>query len=324
MREIRPMKAAGDSPADRRLIRYVAFGFLGSAAFVVFDLYSESMIGAGTMSGRHAGVHFVVDHLLPLVIGPLLGVAAHYVRLRSRLTRAEESAARAEALRTRLQKVERDQAFWVLAATVLHELNNPLHALRLLLDEMVAEDDAAGRADLLARARSQTDRLLARLKALRSMRSMSEPQATSVALDEFVSAITQDAQALAAEDGLSVRLLSEGGVKATADTAYLRTIVENLLDNSLHALRLEGMGSVTVQVGTESERAVVRISDDGADLSASARESLFEPLASTKQNGLGLGLPIARALARAMGGDLIVEETDKKTFRLELPMARPA
>ena len=87
------MKAAGDSPADRRLIRYVALGFLASAAFVVFDLYSESMIGAGTMSGRHAGVHFVVDHLLPLVIGPLLGVAAHYVRLRSRLTRAEESAA---------------------------------------------------------------------------------------------------------------------------------------------------------------------------------------------------------------------------------------
>jgi two-component system, LuxR family, sensor kinase FixL len=317
------MKAAATAPADRRLIGYVAVGFLASAAFVIFDVYSETLIGAGTISGRHAGIHFVVDHLLPLVIGPLLGVLAHYVRLRSRLTRAEESAARAEALRTRLQKVERDQAFWVLAATVLHELNNPLHALRLLLDEMDAEADAAGRADLLTRARSQTDRLLARLRALRSMRSMSEPQLTSVALDEFVGAIARDAQALAAEDGLSVHLSSAGGVNASADTAYLRTIIENLLDNSLHALRLEGT-RVTVQVGAESERAVVRISDDGAGLTPSARASLFEPLASTKQNGLGLGLPIARALARAMGGELIVEENEQKTFRLELPMARLA
>jgi signal transduction histidine kinase len=156
------MQAAGDPPADRRLIRYVALGFLASAAFVAFDLYSESMIGAGTISGRHAGVHFVVDHVLPLIIGPLLGVAAHYVFLRSRLTRAEESAARAEALRTRLQKVERDQAFWVLAATVLHELNNPLHALRLLLDELATDVDAAGRADFLGRARTQSDPLLYR------------------------------------------------------------------------------------------------------------------------------------------------------------------
>ena len=317
------MKAAGAQSADRRLVLYVALGFLASAAFVAFDVYSESLIGSGTMSGRHAGVHFVVDHVLPLIIGPLLGVAAHYIRLRSRLVRAEASAARAEALRTRLQKVERDQAFWVLAATVLHELNNPLHALRLLLDELTTEVDDAGRADLLTRARTQSDRLLSRLKALRSMRSMSAPQVSNVALDEFVSAIARDAQVLAAEDGLSVRLLSDGGVNAAADTAYLRTIVENLLDNSLHALRLEGTGSVTVEVGTESERAVVRISDDGAGLTPGAKENLFEPLASTKQNGLGLGLPIARALARAMGGDLTVEETERKTFRLELPRARP-
>ena len=318
------MQFAADPATDRRLIRYVALGFLASAAFVVFDLYSESLIGAGTMSGRHASVHFVIDHLVPLVVGPLLGIAAHYVRLRSRLTRAEESAARADALRTRLQKVERDQAFWVLAATVLHELNNPLHALRLLLDELGTAGDEAERVDLLGRARSQTDRLLARLQALRSMRSMSEPQVSNVELDEFVSVIARDAQVLAAEDGLSVRLLSEGGVNAAADTAYLRTIVENLLDNSLHALRLEGTGSVTVEVKSESELAIIRVSDDGADLSLGTRETLFEPLASTKQNGLGLGLPIARALARAMGGDLTVEQTEKKTFRLELPMARPA
>jgi two-component system C4-dicarboxylate transport sensor histidine kinase DctB len=212
----------------------------------------------------------------------------------------------------------------VLAATVLHELNNPLHALRLLLDEMATEPADAGRADLLSRARAQTDRLLSRLTTLRSMRSMAEPHLSDVALDEFVKAIAEDAQALAAEEGLSVRLVRDGAVSASADPAYVRTIVENLLDNSLHALRLRGSGSVVVQVGVQSERAVVRVSDDGATLQPGAHENLFEPLASTKQNGLGLGLPIARALARAMGGDLFVEEAESKTFCLELPMARSA
>jgi signal transduction histidine kinase len=50
------------------------------------------------------------------------------------------------------------------------------------------------------------------------------------------------------------------------------------------------------------------------------RDVLFEPLRSTKTQGLGLGLPIARALARAMRGELSLDEGAPKAFRLELPM----
>ena len=66
---------------------------------------------------------------------------------------------------------------------------------------------------------------------------------------------------------------------------------------------------------------MVRVLDDGPPLDAAARATLFEPLRSTKTQGLGLGLPIARALARAMRGDLVLEEADHKAFRLELPEA---
>jgi signal transduction histidine kinase len=68
----------------------------------------------------------------------------------------------------------------------------------------------------------------------------------------------------------------------------------------------------------------VRVSDDGPPLDAAARDTLFEPLGSTKTQGLGLGLPIARALARAMRGDLFLEEADQKAFRLELPLKEPS
>ena len=50
------------------------------------------------------------------------------------------------------------------------------------------------------------------------------------------------------------------------------------------------------------------------------RAVLFEPLRTTKTQGLGLGLPIARALARSMRGELSFDDATSKVFRLELPL----
>jgi len=330
-----PVIAPASQPRDLRLAAYVALGALAGAAVVVFDILSESRIGSGTLTGWLADAHGIVDHTFPILAGALLGVSAHYLRLRKQLASAQEAAARADALRTRLQKVERDQAVWVLAATVLHELNNPLHALGLLLDELDASgpalDDAgaavsgdapdeARRRDLLSRARAQAERALSHLRTLRSMRSLGEPELQRVALDRIASAVADDVGPLAAEDGLEVRLECAQPVQATADPAYVRTILENLVDNSMHSLRDVGRtGRITIRVASEEGRAVVRVSDDGPALAAEVRDSLFEPLRTTKTQGLGLGLPIARALARAMRGDLSLDEGSSKAFCLELP-----
>jgi two-component system sensor kinase FixL len=302
---------------------YVAIGALAGAAVVVFDILSESRIGSGTLTGWLAGAHGVVDHTFPILAGALLGVSAHYLTLRKQLASAQQAAARADALRTRLQKVERDQAVWVLAAAVLHELNNPLHALGLLLDELDAGApmDEARRSELLSRARVQADRALSHLRALRSMRSLGEPELQRVALDRVASAVADDVGPLAAEDGLEVRLECAQPVQASADPGYVRTILENLVDNSMHSLRDGGgAGRITIRVATEDGRAVVRVSDDGPALEPTVRDSLFEPLRTTKTQGLGLGLPIARALARSMRGDLSLDEGASKVFRLELPL----
>jgi two-component system sensor kinase FixL len=308
-------------PWEPRLIAYVALGTLAGTLVVVFDVLSESRIGNGTLTGALADAHALVDHSFPVIAGALLGVSAHYLRLRAKLSAAEEAAGRAEALRTRLQKVERDQAVWVLAAAVLHELNNPLHALGLLLDELAStgDDEAARRSDLVERARQQADRALSQLQTLRSMRSLGEPELQKVALDRLIVAVADDMRSLVAEEGLVVRAECSA-VQATADPGYLRTIVENLLDNSLQAVRAGGGRCVTIQVRREDGRAVVRVSDDGPPLDPAALATLFEPLRTTKTQGLGLGLPIARALARAMRGDVSFEDTETKAFRLELPL----
>jgi signal transduction histidine kinase len=308
-------------PREWRLVAYVALGVALGLAYVVFDVVSETRLAGGTLTGMLADAHAVIDRVVPVMIGALLGVGAHYLRLRARLSVAEEAAQRAEALRLRLQKVERDQAVWVLAAAVLHELNNPLHALGLLLDELVAvEHDAASR-DLVTRAQGQAERALSHLRTLRSMRTLGEPELEDVALDGVLRALADDVVPLAAEEGLAVKVEVDGAVHASADPTYVRIIVENLVDNSLHALRATHGGRITIRLAAERGRAVVRVSDDGPALDAVGRDALFEPLRSTKRQGLGLGLPIARALARAMRGDVALDEGDGKTFRVELPLA---
>ncbi len=247
-------------------------------------------------------------------------MCAHYLRLRAKLAAAEEAAGRTEALRARLQKIERDQAVWVLVAAVLHELNNPLHTLGLLIDELAEGGDDAPRDELVQRARSQAGRALAHLEALRGMRSVGEPDLQPLSLDRVVATLATDLGNLAAEDGLVVRVECPHAVVASADPAFVRTILENLLDNSLHALRGSGHGCITMSLAAESGRAVIRISDDGPALDAAVRATLFEPLRTTKKHGLGLGLPIARALARSMRGELSIEESERKAFRLELPL----
>jgi signal transduction histidine kinase len=306
---------------DLRLALHVALGVLAGAVYVVFDLLSEARIRSGALTGNLAHAHDVVDHVLPIIVGGLLGVGMHYVLLRARLSAAEEAAARAEALRVRLQKTERDQAVWVFAAAVLHELNNPLHALGLLLDELADEKtDERRRADLFARARAQADRARAHLKTLRSIRTSDEPDVQHVALERIVAALADDLGPLAAEDGLVVRADCAQPVHASADPTYVRTILENLLDNSWSSLKDRGSGSITIQLAAENGRAVVRVSDDGPAIEPAARAMLFEPLHTTKVHGLGLGLPIARALARAMRGELSLDEGTGKAFRLELPL----
>jgi len=312
-------------PRDLEPIALVAGGAVAGALYVVFDLLSEARLLHGGLTGGMARAHAVIDHVLPVFIGALLGLCVYVIRIRARLAATRDAADRAEALRSRLQKVERDQAVWVLAAAVLHELNNPLHALGLLLDELGACEREPDRvSDLVARARAQSGRALQHLRDLRAMRMAEEPEFQRVALERVIGALAADVGALAAGDGLVVSVECRAPVAATADPTYVRAILENVVDNSLHSLQGRRGGSITIRLDVEDGRAVVHVRDDGPAIDPSVRTTLFEPMRSTKAHGLGLGLPIARALARAMRGDLSLEDVEGKAFRLELPLTEMA
>jgi signal transduction histidine kinase len=117
---------------------------------------------------------------------------------------------------------------------------------------------------------------------------------------------------------LSVTLeTGPGDPTARADAAACREIVSNLGDNA----RRHAESRIVVVVDAAEQRVRVRMVDDGPGLHGAARTEVFERFVSLDgRGGSGLGLPIARALATAMGGDLLYDDG----FLLWLPARRRA
>lgn len=300
----------------------ILVGVLLGAGYAAIDVYLEHHIGVplARPDSPIEVVHSLIDFVLPIVCGGLFGVALHYLWLRQRIAELERQ--RADELSRRLGKIERNQAVWVLSASLLHELKTPLHALGLLLDELLElpEPMSEEQKTLLDRARAQTERLGQKVQTLRAVPSFRKLEEPSLRLGTTVRELAKPLMDEALGRSCDLEVSGEDPA-VRAQPAYLKIIVENLVDNSLDALERCGGGTVSLRIQTQGSHAVVTVSDNGPGLSEPARRDLFEPLATRKTGGLGLGLSTSRQLARAMGGELAFLETAAGAcFQLTLPL----
>jgi signal transduction histidine kinase len=308
-----------------RSLRYVLVGTAGGGAYALLNESMDYLHGKGIVARTFVALHNVVDDVIPVVVGALIGVAIHYLRLRSRLAR--EARANADELRARLSHVERDQAVWVVAAATLHELKNPLHAIGLLVDELehTLPEDADAVRDLRARLRAQMVRALVPLDGLRALAGARQRGGTDAPIVDVAELVVRDMAKVIEESGLDLRFEAGGDRSMRADPGFLRIILENLIGNSVEGLlasAARGRGHIRVRINRSGDQVALDVSDDGPGMAEAAQAALFRPLETGKSGGLGLGLSIARALARAMEGDLAPASVEgwSTTFRITLPV----
>ncbi len=286
---------------------YALVGLAGGAAYAaantVFDILDRTKPLVATL----AAVHSFVDRGVPLLVGVLLGVAVHYWRLTREQARG--FARRAEDLGHRLAHVERDQAVWVVATSTLHEVRNPIHTLGLLLDEIAALEesasdavDAPSRAELLAQARAQMRRVDEAIAALRGLGRGAPPTLEPLDLGPLAHDVA--AESSATRGGAPISVEVDPTLRAHGDLAFVRIILENLLKNSADAVSSVRAGKILVRGLAKGDRAVLQVLDNGPGIATGNRDDVFEPLATSKAHGMGLGLAISKALARSMQGDL--------------------
>jgi signal transduction histidine kinase len=299
-----------------------------------------------TAAGLLRALHFQVDLtqialavLLAVAMGVvLLGVGERLsdgleklffperVRVDRQLAQARSDTA---AMRQRLERLERLALAGELASRVAHEIKNPLAAVRGYAELLLTDDGHASGAALRQKAariiKEESDRINDAVTGLlvAARPGPEQPVRSVVALEPLV----LSALALVETEPGAGRVqadLRDGPLHVRADPDALRGALLNLLRNALESCA--GQGDVRVTAGLDGGRVLVEVTDEGAGLSPALGARLFEPFATTKPLGTGLGLVIARSAVEAAGGTLTLTNRADRTgavARLALPCATP-
>jgi two-component system C4-dicarboxylate transport sensor histidine kinase DctB len=208
----------------------------------------------------------------------------------------------------------------LLTAGLLHELRQPVFALKALAQ--IAESQPARAGELLRQALAQADTLETLIEGYAdfSRRPLDRREVFELA------APVRSAMAVlghrAGQARVAVELDLGPGVAVRGSHLAVQQAVVNLGQNAIDALRGRAGGRLRIAAAADVGGARLRVEDNGPGLPAEIRAHLFQPFHTTKPTGTGLGLSISRDVLRASGGDLVlVEATEGTCWEIVLPAA---
>jgi PAS domain S-box-containing protein len=218
---------------------------------------------------------------------------------------------REQELHQRLLQHEQLASMARLAASVVHEVGNPLQSVRSCLD-LCREDRALadGTAEYLALADSELERMSGILNRLRDLYRPPQLVWELVDLNKLAVAVRHLTARQLASHGveLQIELAPElPPVRAQADP--LRQVLLNLLLNAQQAMPSGGTIAISTLAGQGEPGCSLRVSDTGAGIAPERLAQIFDPFASSKPQGLGLGLYISRQVVEQHGGSITIAST---------------
>jgi signal transduction histidine kinase len=224
-----------------------------------------------------------------------------------------------------LQQKNRLAALGVAVAKIQHDLKNILANAQLASDRLASVDDPVVQR-MAPRLVASLDRAVSlATSTLRYGRAEErEPARARMALKPVVEEAAQSALDAAKENSIALLVGIDATTQIDADPEHLFRIVLNLVRNAVDALVGAGtaQGRIVITATRIADSVAIDVTDNGPGIPEQIRARLFQPFAGTSRpGGSGLGLPIARDLARAHGGDIELASTGASgtTFRVTIP-----
>lgn len=251
---------------------------------------------------------------------------------------ATDISAQIEALDTRTHQQEkllftsRMMSVGEMAATLAHELNQPLAAIVNYLNGSLRLVDAAGGPAQVVRAlqaaRNQAEHAAAVISRVREFVRAREPRRDAQDIATIVHAVVELLRLEAERLQLRIDLALAPDLPAVyADKVMIEQVLLNLVKNAIEAMREIPLAKRALRIEgrrTLDDDVELRVLDRGAGLSPEQQGQVFSPFFTTKSEGLGIGLAICRSIIEYHEGRLFFEpnEGGGSVFGFTLPLAQ--
>jgi signal transduction histidine kinase len=263
----------------------------------------QALSGEGRIPAART-VTMAVTYTVLLALGRHVGrfVRRAFDAMLRRTVRAQAESLKAHA--------ERAEELTALSAEIAHELKNPLASVKGLAGLLAPAVIAGKGAERLSVLRHEVDRMQA---ILDEFLNFSRPLVPLALGDHDAGELCREVAALheglAHERGVEIEVEAPAPAMARCDPRKVKQVLINLVQNALDASPAEGV-VVLRAVAERGGGARVVVADRGRGLDPALGRQVFDPGVTTKAQGSGLGLTIARALARQHGGDLSLSSRD--------------
>lgn len=215
-----------------------------------------------------------------------------------------------------------------LSASISHELNNPLSAIRSYAENAVLflQREKLDQVNSnLSRIVLLTERMGKISAQLKSFARKSNGQLKTISLQPVISAAYEllKAQFKANQTTLEMAL-PEDSVYVKAEPIQLEQILVNLLSNAMQAMQGCEQKRIKIKLVIEGEQAIIKVLDSGTGIDNKDLPHLFEPFFTTKESGLGLGLSISQQIISNMQGKLSARNrtVGGAEFSISLPLTK--
>ena len=223
-----------------------------------------------------------------------------------------------EKLIASLLKANKTAATGALSASIAHELNQPLGASSLniqFLQKKLEEGELspALQKDVLESLLSDNQRAANIIKSLRSIFSDEQSEANTVDIGNVIESVLNIAKPEIAAKNIQVQLRVEENLLASANRSEIQQVVLNIMNNAIQALASSTHVPKLLTIhGTRLNNLVqVSIGDNGDGIPKDMQAQIFELLASTKRNGMGLGLWLCKHIVMRHGGNIWFESSQE-------------
>ncbi len=266
----------------------------------------------------HKSLRSIIALGLAILAVGILGMAAIFYNQHSHLQKIK-------SLEAEVARQEHLSALGNLAASVAHEIRNPLNSVSMGLQRLKAEFFPTQDEDQYSRfielMQGEVHRLNSIVEQFLSLARPIELKLEKLKVEKVLTELATLVESDAKGSNVKISVVAQPDLQTIiADRNYLKQVLLNLILNGLQAMP-DG-GTLTLEASTSRNDFLLAVTDTGVGISSEILPRIFEPYFTTKDKGSGLGLAIARRIVEEHGGTLTVNTKAARgsRFLISLPL----